>query len=132
MKLTREDFYKLDQLDRIEYRQRHKLIEETYPIFSISLTVIYIFIIFTFFIILFIMIAYSAFGVEFISPMLDGLDAYFLMVSLFIIIAILIDFVIIFRRFEYKRMLFEDYFYISKKHNHTVKGGKKRKLHTKK
>jgi len=112
MEFTREDFYKLPQLDRLEYRQRAKLIKETYQ-GGYSLIPIKILLIILVFILLLLPQMYLAFGVEYVILIISKADIFIRVLIFLIPFGIVIDTVMIIIRIKESKRLNQEYFKIA-------------------
>jgi len=107
-------FKKLNQLDRIEYMLGIKRIEEKYETGQAA-SMINVICYCGLFSVLFLMLIYSTFGVDLMIKVTESLIVVFKILFFFLTIAIIFDFVMLFKRITLKSKLNKEFFKIEVK-----------------
>jgi hypothetical protein len=126
VKITKEDFYKLKQLDRIEYRQRKEQIDKRYGgsvTCSITLGIIYWLIGLVAYLLIALPIWKLAFGSEVLKGLISASRRGLMLFELAIFLGIVLDILMIYFYRMKKKELNSDYF----KEELIIKHGKDRK-----
>ncbi len=114
MKIDKEKFNSLKQLDRIEYQQKVEIIKN-FNSSSWGTTFLFLFVLIIAFIMILIPQGYSAFGIEFVLDLV-GASSFFLgFISVLIILGYSIDFLFYLMRKKNLAELEEEYFSVEVK-----------------
>lgn len=109
MKIDKEKFSKLKQLDRIEYRQKEDRIKN-YLDSNCLFLIMKLFFLFAFFIILLAPQGYMLWGQEFIDDLFEAVRIIFGMMIFLAVIGASADVIALVFRLKYLRELQEEYF----------------------
>ena len=114
MKIDKEKFNSLKQLDRIEYRQKVEIIKN-FMNTNFGTTFLWLFVGIMFITIILIPQGYSAFGVEFVSDLTDVSSLFMGFLIPLIFLGYLIDFIFYLSRRNNLKELEEEYFSVEVK-----------------